>query len=630
MSGISGIVNWDNSPIEKILLNKMTDIISHRGPDGLYNEVRDNVGFGYAKLVLNKSEAGEKQPLWLPDKSCAIVADARLYNRKELRDKVGTLVNWYKGEPSDAAIILSSYIKWGVELLDHIDGDFAFAIWDAKKKRVFAAKDPFGVKPFFYYWSPRRFFFGSEAKQILINSEVPVEPDHMIVGEYLFYNFEDVGRTFFKGVNRLKPAHYVLADHSGEKQIRYWNPNPQKEILYPKREDYIERFKELFRDAVYKRLISSYPVASQLSGGVDSSSIVVAAGDIYKNNGVDLPNFETLSAIFRDLPCDETVYIDSVSRSVPFNNHKFCPLDEPLTDGLLDDIKEIDSPFADIQRGTFLNCARSMTQRGAKILLTGLGGDELTYEEYYLRDLAIRGKYLHLLSEAWKGKRYTQKSYSWLLMDSLRAAAPQSIKNLYRKIRKHNKWVPSSWANKDFVSVYNSSPESPELPDLGFNSKTQEAVFTFLNFPNICWALEALECHSAYKGFEVRHPFFDRPLAEFVLSIPLEMRAPNGQWKYLLRGSLADELPKEVMDRGRKTIFNSYSNYIFEQGESQLRNIIFDSQDWASKFYISRENAIRLFDSFVMEDEIKSSWDSNLLWRITTLELWLRNFSCYN
>ena len=190
MSGISGIINWDDSPVEKNLLNKMTGIIRHRGPDGLYNEVSSNVGLGYAKLILNKSEAAEKQPLWLPDKSCAIVADARLYNRKQLKDKIGSLINWYIGEPSDAALILAAYAKWGTDLLDHVDGDFAFAIWDAKRKRVFAAKDPFGVKPFFYYWSPHRFLFGSEAKQILINPNVSVEPDNMIVGEYLFYNFE--------------------------------------------------------------------------------------------------------------------------------------------------------------------------------------------------------------------------------------------------------------------------------------------------------------------------------------------------------------------------------------------------------------------------------------------------------
>jgi len=632
VSGISGSINWDDSPVEKSLLNKMTDIIRHRGPDGLYSEVSGNVGLGYAKLILNKSEAAEKQPLWLPDKSCAIVADVRLYNRKQLRDKIGNLVNWYIGEPSDAALILASYAKWGTNLLDQIDGDFAFSIWDAKRKRVFAAKDPFGVKPFLYYWSPRKFIFGSEAKQILIHREISADPDNMIVGEYLFDNFEDIGKTFYRDVKRLKPSHYILFTRDDFKEIRYWNPDPQ-ETYYSKPEDYLKRFKELFTEAVYKRLTTSSPVAAHLSGGVDSSSIVVAAGDIYKKNGTKLPNFETISAVFGDLSCDETSFIDAVSNRVPFKNHKFCPLDEPLTDELVADINKIDSPFANMQQGTFFKCAEFISEIDAKVLLTGMGGDELTHEEYYLRDLAVRGKYFRLIYESWTSSRSSWNSFSWLFTDALRAAAPEFVKKIYRGFKKDVTWSAPEWAQKEFVNFYNGCPEAPILPKMGFKSQTQESAFQFLNFPRVCLALEALECHSAYKGFEVRHPFLDRSLAEFVLSIPFEMRVPNGKWKYLLRESLADELPVEVINRGRKTMFTSYNNSLYKKEQDKLKNLLFDTQEWASSFYISRNESLKLFENFEISndlDSIKSLVESGLLWRIATLELWLRNIPCYN
>ncbi len=633
MSGLSGIVNWDNSEVDKTLLIKMTNLIRHRGPGGLYNEVSGNVGLGFAKLVLKESEKKEVQPLWLPDKSCAIVADVRLYNRKQLIEKIGSLINWYKGEPSDVALLLAAYVKWDTQMLDHLDGDFAFAIWDNNKNSLFAARDPFGVKPFFYYRSPHRFLFASEPKQILVHPDVSIEPDKMIVGEYLFNNFEDIGRTFFEEVKRLKPSHYILATKDNIKEIRYWNPNPENEIYYPKPEDYLERFKELFIDAVYKRLMTSYPVAAHLSGGVDSSSIVVAAGSLYKNSSNGLPNLETISAVFRDIPCDETVYIDAVSNRVPFKNYKFSPLGEPLTVGLDDDMRHLDSPFADIQRGTFFNCSELMSDMGAKILLTGVGGDELTHEEYYLRDLAVRGQYIRLLYEAWTSSKSSWNSFGWLFADSLRAAAPGFVKKFYRNIQKDNNWAPPEWAQRDFVEFYRSCPEPPLLPKMGFKSQTQESAFQFLNFPRVCLALEALECHSSYKGFEVRHPFFDKPLAEYVLSIPFEMRIPRGHWKYLLREGLANELPPEVLNRGRKTMFTSYNNSVFKKEQFKLKALLFDKQDWASSFYISREEAFKLFENFEMSKDlssIKSLIESGLLWRIATLELWLRKISCYN
>jgi len=267
VSGIAGIINWQSHSVEPGLLAKMIDIINHRGPNGLYQKITDHVGLGYAKLELNGAEASEIQPLWLPDKSCAIVADARLYNGKQLIENLGGFIDWCRAETSDAAIILSAYLKWGVNLLDRIDGDFAFAIWDSKKDRVFAAREPFGVKPFFYNWRSKCFIFGSEPKQILLHPEISTEPDNMIVGEYLFNNFDDINRTFFKQVSRLKPSHYLLATKNSVKQIRYWNPDPDNETIYPNPDDYLKRFKELFVDSVRKRLTNSHTVAAQLSGG---------------------------------------------------------------------------------------------------------------------------------------------------------------------------------------------------------------------------------------------------------------------------------------------------------------------------------------------------------------------------
>ena len=188
MSGICGIINRDGSPADKELTAAMTAMASHRGPDGIYHETYLNVGFGYGNTARSREEAKDIPPVWLPDKSCAVVADARIYNRDPLLAKLGGSIDWCEGRASDAALILAAYLKWGTELLQEIDGDFSFAIWDRDRKHLFAARDPFGVKPFFYYAGQNHFIFASEPKQILLHRNVSKESDKLIVGEYLFRN----------------------------------------------------------------------------------------------------------------------------------------------------------------------------------------------------------------------------------------------------------------------------------------------------------------------------------------------------------------------------------------------------------------------------------------------------------
>ena len=146
MSGLAGMINWDGTPVDPIHIELMMRMIEHRGPDGLRWQVKEGIALGHATLALKKGEELQKQPVWLPDKSCGIVADARLYNKDELMSRLG-MVSWFKDSPSDAAILLAAYERWGVECLKNFDGDFAFAIWDGDKNRLFAARDPFGVKP---------------------------------------------------------------------------------------------------------------------------------------------------------------------------------------------------------------------------------------------------------------------------------------------------------------------------------------------------------------------------------------------------------------------------------------------------------------------------------------------------
>lgn len=484
MSGIAGIISWDDNAAGASSIEWMMRRIRHRGPQCLFWEARPPVVFGHALLALEQEELSHIQPLWLPDASCGIVADIHLHNREEVHRWLGER-EWFRGKPSDAALLLAAYEQWGVELLNRIDGDFAFAIWDARCRWVFAARDPVGY-----------------------------------------------------------------------------------------------------------------------------------------------PRVETLSATFGDLPCDESKYIEAVARQVPFRHHTFCPLDLGLTEGPAEAFWRVDSPFVSIERGLFSYCANILSAVGARTLLIGLGGDELVHEPYFLRDLARQKRYLRLFLESWKIGKNSGDDAVRLCFDAVRSSVPAAITHWSRRVRE-TVWQPPDWVTPTFRDFFRHCPEPPLLPRMGFRSLTQEATFQWLNSPAFGWFLEGMEVEGAYAGFAVRHPFLDRPLAEFVLAIPFEARLPEGQWKSLLRRSLAGDLPPEIAQRRQKTVFNAYHVHLLASSRTSLMETLFAANQWAAEPYIVRANALRLFQEFSGQNAATPWFVVETLWRIATLELWLRQLSRY-
>lgn len=626
MSGIAGIVRWDGAPVDPLRLQSMMDRVRHRGPDGISCDAAGNVGLGHASLALHKRETVQSQPLWLPDRSCAIVADARIYNREELLKRLGD-VRWLSDDPLDAALVLAAYERWQTDCLDFLDGDYAFAIWDNRQHRLFAGRDPFGTKPFFYYAGSSMFAFASEPKQIVGLPGVPVEPDDLIIGEYLFVRFQQAERTFLKNIYRLQPGHFLLASPEHAAQQRWWQPSPQRQFRYKDEQDYFEQFRELLRSSVEKRLHGDYPVALHLSGGRDSSSIVVLAADIYRQNPDNLPGIETISAVYGDLSCDESVYIESVAEQVPFRNHRFYPPEIPYTPESTEDFWQVDAPIGSVQRSFTVGGARLMQALGARTLLDGVGGDEITHEAYYLRDIALRKRYLTLVRESWLASKSTRASFSNLMLDALKAAAPDSLKRTYFQLNPPPAWQPPDWVNEDLSrSFLNSSvPEPFDWSD--YDSLTQGLIFWQFFDPYFSWAQEVAEARGSYAGYEVRHPYCDRPLVEFVMAMPFEHRISGGQWRYLQLRGLERDLPRAIINRVDQTTFEEYVSQILNSAVPRWQTILFETGEWESAPYVNREAAAQLFDSYTPGEHVLA--DAIYLWRIAFVELWLRQFDRY-
>ncbi len=445
MSGIGGIIHWNEQPVALSQIRHMMQIVSHRGLDGLWYESGGNVGLGFALLAMKKSDAQHPQPIWLPDASCAIVADAALYNRSDLLSRLGT-VSWWSEEPPDAAIILAAYERWGVELMDFLDGDFAFAIWDRRREQIFAARDPFSTKPFFYYHDSQRFLFGSEPKQLLTQPAMAVEPDDGVIGELLLRNFLSKERTFFRDIRRLKPAHYLIATQEMVVQRRWWAPDPQKEIWYEKPQEYYDQFRELLKAAVAKRLRTDFTVVAHLSGGFDSSSIVVLADEIYRQNSRTLPALETISYVFPHDPCDETPYIKAVLDRVAFSSNGFDAPNRAFS--VNEFVKEIwrqDAPLLAHFPALAMQLARIMSKSEARIQLSGIGGDEVAFLNYELSDLVRHGRFRTLAQISWLYSGDSVSAFIRLIYGATRGAVPEFIKRRYRWLRRSNVAPLPNW-----------------------------------------------------------------------------------------------------------------------------------------------------------------------------------------
>jgi asparagine synthase (glutamine-hydrolysing) len=279
MSGIAGIYYRDQHPVDSQPLRAMTEAAVHRGPDGVGHWVQGSVAFGHLQLCTTPESLTEQQPLVTPNGNYAITCDGRVDNRRELIQDLRSFGAVSDRAP-DAALVLQAYLVWGTGCLDHITGDFAFALWDGVKRQVFCARDRLGIRPFYYYCDSSKFIFGSEINSLLQHPGVPNQLNEAMVGLYLSGGFSDGEQTFYRGIQQLPAGQFLLVNQGQLSKQLYWELEPDQTINLASDEEYVHRFHELFEEAVRCRLRSPTPVAVTLSGGLDSSSIFCTAGEL--------------------------------------------------------------------------------------------------------------------------------------------------------------------------------------------------------------------------------------------------------------------------------------------------------------------------------------------------------------
>lgn len=627
MSGIAGICNLDGRPVDPARLQRMTDAIAYRGPDGLGCWIDGPTGLGHVMLHTTAESLLEIQPLYDVASALCLSLEGRVDNRDELRAALQSKGLVLKAD-TDAELVLRAYECWGEDCPQHILGDFAFAVWDGRKRKLFCARDVLGVKPFYYYADQRSFIFGSELRQLFEGADIPCEPNEGMIGEYLANAITSREETLYQGILRLPPAHCLRVQEGKLQTRRYWDADPARAIRYRSDAEYAERFLEIFTEAVRCRLRSRGSVGSDLSGGLDSSSVVSLIMSLQREGKIANKNVEAFSLVFPGLACDESGYIeDVVSKSGVKVN--YLRSYEPGASCHEDYVRR-HRDFPAYPGNYMWNAIRFLARdRNIRVMLTGAGGDDwLSGSEIGYAELLHRFKILELLHRARvdaqpPGNGNTVATLLFeLRSDYLRLLSPKALRLIRWALRR--KGVPK-WINPQFARRIHLRERLQRKPDLHkFSGNTQRDQYRWLNSGFLVHSLEYDDRSAAESRFEARHPFHDRRIIEFALALPQEQLWRMDQPKYLLRQAMRELLPESVGQRLSKAEFSHAwaRAFLAQGGVSLLDSLGVYSKDWVVPDQV-RATYRHMLELYARNDEEYSDY-THQPWRVYGIDLWYK------
>jgi asparagine synthase (glutamine-hydrolysing) len=607
MVGIAVVICWDGNPAAEEIARQMLDQLRHRG--GRQRLLRPKPG-----VSLGIVDSGRVAESPLPANHSWCVADMRLDNRADLRR-----VCLATETASDTELLAAGYERWETALADHLRGDFALALWDTERDCLYAARDPFGVRPLFYHRSAGRVLLASEIQPLLAAGAGQAGLEDRVVLDYLQMRHRHGRQTLFRGIQRILPGHWHCFGPQAVRAQRYWWP-PRHDIVFRQQADYYCEFRRLFRAAVASRLDADRPLVAQMSGGLDSTAVVCMADDILRN-GDKKTSVHVASFVYPGLACDETCYIDTVARQIRLPVHRY-PGAAPATFEAPDS-DSIEPDWMPAPRGpeSDLGLASQLSATG---ILSGTGADELLFEGGVFTDLAARGHWLTLLTQTVGTATFYSTQAPWgFLWEAIRRASPASLRRLYRRLRPAERPAPPSWLGPRLRPLWDQAPSEPN-DALALRSATLEATWRSLTNPAFSWQTEWEVLRAARQGLAMRFPYLDRPLVEFVMAVPFERRLPRGRMKLLLRKAMAGLVPKPVLARTKLTLFDCLQPLDFQINRAHWQALLHEGP-WLSEPFVDRGAACELF--YVL-DKSFPAWSNPcglLPFRaVIHLEKWLR------
>jgi asparagine synthase (glutamine-hydrolysing) len=561
MSGIAGIIRFDGAPVSPGLLEKMTAAMIHRGPDGMTKWVNGSVALGQCMLHTTPESLEETQPLRNEDESLVLVIDGRVDNWEELRRELierGVALR----DRSDAELVLRAYETWGRECLAHIDGDFALAIWDARRQLAFCARDRMGHRPFTYHWDGHTLTFASELHAILAMPWVQHELNEGMLAEYLTIEWSSRDETPWTGILRLVEAHWMEIDHDGRRSGQYWQPDLHSPLQYRKDDEYVEHYRELLADAVRRMSRTHRTLAVEVSGGLDSSAVFGMAAHLYRQHELRAPNLAGYTLRFDDeSQANELTYARAVGAHLGMPVHEVDPTTKPLS--WYRDWAQTYREFPGYPNGIMgWGIRKAARDQGSRTLLVGAGGDEwLTgTRDYYAEEIASRRwRNLYQCVKTDIREVGAKDAVWWMCRSGAVVFLPDAALRKLRSLRAKYRSTPSGrheWLTPALREIASRrSAPGTSANHVEYGRAGQRVQFDTLYSPYDVLARESEERLAASVGVELRAPLWSTALVQFAFSTPERLRLRGRTSKVLHRRAMAALLPACVLDRKTKADF---------------------------------------------------------------------------
>ena len=598
MSGIVGIVNLDGALVDRRLLAQMTNFMTNRGPDAQQIHIDGPVGLGHTMLRTTLEANSESQPLTV-DRNVVLTADARIDGRNdliaELKAKFGPhFIDESSGavnspaQLTDAHLILYAYKAWGSGCVSHLIGDFAFAIWDGVERRLFCARDHFGVKPFYYARSSKYLLFSNSLNCLRQHPSVSSTLNERAVGDFLLFEMNyDLSTTVFADIQRLPPGHTLTCEFDGTVKVqRYWSLPSGGRIRYAKASDYVEHFKDLMDAATGDRLRTDR-IGIFMSGGLDSTSIAATAKSLLSSQS-DSFDLQAYTIVYDSLiPDNEREYAELVSQSLGIQLNLLCGdeyrLFERSDEHQMWRPEPIPNPFMSLASDYY-----EQISRNCRVVLSGQGPDAVLSTHFAKHTTALirQRRPLSLIGDL----------CGYVFWN--RRLPAIGVRTLLRRLLNGNSIRSASfppWLSKDFVKRLDLVKRFDEInaEPLAFSDTRHPVGHEVLSRRFWTYLFERDDADLSQRAIEPRYPFFDVRVVSFLLSIPVMRWCVD---KKLLRQAMQGRLPDAVRLRPKTPLAGDILQARLQRGD-RLLNLSMASLPELEKYVIPPDDLLIDFEN---------------------------------
>jgi asparagine synthase (glutamine-hydrolysing) len=628
MCGIAGIVavdRLDSDTLARVV--RMRDIITHRGPDEAGLHVDGAAALAHRRLSIVDLSTGQ-QPLSNEDGSIWVIFNGEIYNHADVRADLQAHGHTYRTK-SDTETIVHAYEEWGDDCVHRFRGMFAFAIWDAPKKRLLLVRDRLGIKPLYWARSGDTLLFGSEMKAILASDLVEARPNYAVLPEVLSTRSTSGSDTLFKGIYKLLPGHQLVFERGEVKTRQYWDvPERDGSASVPGARDVVARFRELLEESVRLRLMSDVPLGMFLSGGIDSSAIAALMAQM-----IDRP-LQTFSVAFKDRAFNELEYAREAARAINAEAHEIVIDDRDFFGALPRLVWHEDEPIAH-PSSVPLYFVSKLARQHVTVVLTGEGSDEL---------LAGYGKYPRAAIN-WRAGAIYERLIPQAIRDGVaHGVLPRLPRRLARYANRSFLAMdrsPESMFFDNFASIRLADQQRLLTPRFGA-AATREAAYAsslgYFNAPNgastfldrllyadiktyLVELLMKQDQMSMATSIESRVPFLDHKLVEYAATLPDAWKLQGWTTKRVLREAMKGLLPESILNRPKMGFPVPFADWTRGAWNGVVRDVLLDRR--------SRERGIidpTAVDRLLVDHAAGRTVGGDRLWTLLNLELWHRTF----